>query len=174
MNDIFFYEKPLTINIEDEGSFVVFMRPLKVKDIQVLNRITHLQTIDPEDSQAASMLIGLMTSTLSIPGDELPAEATSDLITYFLQLNFPPEETKTAEEKTKELTKKKQGIAECVDFLTKQGHEYNDILNFTIPQFKKLIEVAAIRLGIKKEAMSPEDAFRKLGIPVRPRTPKDK
>ncbi len=176
ITDDFFYEKPITINIEGEKSFTVFMQPLKIKDIPVLNRIIFLQERDPDDIQATSMLIGLMRSTLSMSGSELPVGATSELITYFLGLNFPyagESEDKENSEREDLKKKTKQGVADCVDFLSRQGHSYTDIQEYTIPQFKSFIDIAAERLGLKKPTISAEEAFKRLGIPIRPRSVKD-
>jgi hypothetical protein len=167
-----FQSKPISINVimEDTGetiSFVVFMRPLKVKDIEGLNHITHLQEINPADEQAAMMLVNIMTSTLSMPNDELPIGATDRLITHFIEYNFPkdPDEKKTPDPK-KDIN---DSLVNCFDFLISTGHKYNEIMEYPIPLFNSFVDVAAERLGLKKQTIDPAAAFRKLGLPIKSR-----
>lgn len=169
-----FQSKPIPITITDDGigdimSFVVFMRPLKVKDIETLNYITYLQEIDPGDEQATMLLVSIVVSTLSMPGNEIPIGATDKLIKYFIEYNFPPD----PEDKTKEAPAKKDindSLVSCVDFLISTGHSYADIMEYPVPLFNTFVEVAAERLGLKKATIDPAAAFRKLGLPIRSRS----
>ncbi len=181
--DNFFREKPIAINVETQDteettSYTVFMRPIKVKDLSILNRIVYLQEDNPEDVQAAGMLLELVTSTLHMESDILPIEATSKLISYFIEYNFPKEvkkvktdKEKAEDEKRKKLPKKEpkniNGLLGCFDFLISQGHIYSDIMEYSLPDFNDFVTTAAERLGIKKKPMDAVKAFQKLGIPVK-------
>ncbi len=161
----FFHELPITIEIENQASLIIFMRPLLIKEIQVLNRVTYLQERDSDSDQAALLLINLMTSTLNIPADELPAEAIEGLIIQMIKFNFPESKNKA---KTSDQTKNKQsksdGLVECFDFLISNGHNYPDILNYPILQFNQFIVTIAERLGIKKKPIPATEGLQKLGI----------
>jgi hypothetical protein len=170
IGDIFFAEKPIFINLEDiegEDSFYVFMRPLKVKEIPILNRITYLQTINPEDEQAGIMLMNLMVDCLNVTSEEIPASATSGLIQHLIKYNFPKkDESKNTSENKK---KNKNKLVNCFDFLITNGHTESDIMEYPINRFDDYINVVATRLGIKKEPVSAEVALKKIGLPFRSR-----
>ncbi len=170
--DNFFDEYPIKVNIENQEPFVVFMRPLKVKEITILNRIAYLQAKDEADEQAAMMLVNLMVDTLNVTSEELPVGATPGLISYFIEYNFPKD--KPPDPKTEKKKSGEDDISECFDFLLTQGHKYSDIMEYHIPQFNKFVNVASARMGTKRKPLSPEDAFKELGIPMRPRGPQDK
>jgi hypothetical protein len=166
VNADFFQELPITINIEDGDSFVVFMRPLKIKEIQILNRVAHLQEKNPGDEQAAMMLVSLVINTLNVSGDEIPVGAASGLVSRMIEYNFPRDQ-KTEDKKSKKNIK--GDLIDCFDFLIAQGHRHSDIMEYTISQFNNFIVIIAERLGIKKKPMDAAEAFRKLGLPVKQR-----
>lgn len=162
--DTFFDEKPILISIPGFDTFTIFMRPLKVREIPLLNRITYLQEKDPSDQQAALMLVLLAVSTTNVSKNDLPGGAAGGLVRYFIEYNFPKDENIEPPS-----SKKKGGMAECFDFLISNGHIYSDIMDYPVKHFNKLVDVASIRLGLKKEPMDAVKAFGKLGIPVLPR-----
>lgn len=169
----FFEELPIPINIEGEGkSFVVFMRLLKVKEIPILNRIVYMQERDPNSEQAAVMLISLAASTLNVPSDEIPVEASSGLVKNMISFNFPKKEealNDKSEEKPTKKPRKKDGLVNCIDFLIANGHTYSDIMEYPVKIFDTFIMTVADRLRIKPKTTDPAEAFRKLGLPVKPR-----
>ena len=153
---------------DDDGndeSFTVFMRPLKVKEIQILNRVTHLQDIDANDQQAAMMLVSLAVRTLNVSSDEMPSAAASGLVGKMIEYNFP----KIGNGPGKKKSKKGGGLIECLDFLITHNHKYSEIMEYPIPLFNNFITTISERLGIKKKPMDAREAFGKLGIPVRNR-----
>jgi hypothetical protein len=169
----FFKELPIYINmdkVEGEKSFTVFMRPLKIKEIQILNRVTYLQEKDPESEQAAMILINLAVRTLNVSNAEMPVEATSGLIKQMIEFNFPKESTDTDEASKK--ADPKNGMINCFDFLISHGHRHGDIMEYPVPLFNDFIIVIAERLGVIKKPMDATEAFRKLGIPIKQRTEK--
>lgn len=188
-DDKFFEERVIPITFHDEATghtdkFTVFMRPVKVKELSILNRIAYLQEINPEDQQAASMLVTLVTDTLSMDSAEIPVEAISGLIDNFIEFNFPkppePKEYVPGEnQRREELRKKKKAkekakggdkaLIECFDFLISQGHRYDEIMEYTVKQFTDFLSTAQERLGIKKRPMDTAVAFTKLGIPIKPK-----
>lgn len=166
----FFDELPIRINMDEvEGaeSFTVFMRPLRVEELQILNRVAYLQEKNEEDSQASLLLISLMVDTLDVSGEEIPVEATSGLITNMIEFNFPADMTK--KDKPVEKKPKKDGLTDCFDFLITHGHTYSEIMIYPIPVFNDFIVAISERLGIKKKPEDAAAAFRKLGLPIKPR-----
>jgi hypothetical protein len=170
----FFEELPISINIEGEDkSFVVFMRLLKIKEIPILNRIVYMQERDPNSEQAAVMLVSLARSTLNVSSEEMPVETSSGLVKHMISFNFPEKE-KTPDDKPddkpkKSKPKKKDGLVNCIDFLIANGHTYSDIMEYPVKIFDNFITTVAERLGMKPKVTDPAAAFRKLGLPVRPR-----
>jgi hypothetical protein len=167
--DTFFAEKPIFIDLEDGNSFHVFMRPLRIKEISVLNRIIYLQEKDKDSEQAGLMLMDLTVECLNVTDKDIPAAAMCGLVEYFIEYNFPKkneDEPKTGPEKTN-----RNGIVDCFDFLISNGHKNSDIMEYTIPRFNQYIEVVSERLGLKKKPVGAEEAFRKIGIPIRRRNP---
>lgn len=169
----FFEELPIPINIEGGKNFVVFMRLLKVKEIPILNRIVYMQERDPNSEQAAVMLILLAGSTLNLPIDEIPVEASSGLVKHMISFNFPEKkkdpDDKTDDKSKKDTQKKKDGLVKCMDFLISNGHKYSDIMEYPVKIFDNFIITVAERLGCKPKVTDPAEAFRKLGLPVKPR-----
>lgn len=175
----FFDEYPIFLNMdeynsgrpEDEhvDSFTVFMRPLMVGEIQILNRITYLQEKNPDCDQASFLLVNLMVDTLDVTGEEVPVEATSGLVDKMIEYNFPEDMTAPDKEVEKKPKPTSDGLVSCFDFLITHGHDYSEILKYPIPLFNNFITTIAKRLGISKKPEDAAAAFRKLGIPVRPR-----
>jgi len=168
----FFEELPIPINMADGTGFIVFMRLLKVKEINILNRIVYMQEQDPNSEQAAVMLISLAAGTLNVSSDEIPVEASSGLVKYMIEFNFP-EKDSTLDKKKNDIPgtklKEKDGLINCIDFLIANGHSYSDIINYPVKVFDSFIITIAERLGIKQKPTDPAAAFRKLGLPVKPR-----
>jgi hypothetical protein len=163
----FFEELPIKINMPDgEEPFIVFMRPLKVKEIIILNRVTYLQERDPDSVQAAMILVNLVVRTLNVSNAEMPVESTSGLIKHMIEFNFPKNSTEEEESKKPD---PKNGLIDCFDFLINNGHRYGEIMEYPVPLFNDFIIVIAERLGVVKKPMDAADAFRKLGIKVKPR-----
>lgn len=178
-----FEELPIPINLPDNTTIIVFMRLLKIKEINILNRIVYMQERDSNSQQAAVMLISLAASTLNIPSNEIPVEASSKLVKYMISLNFP-DKNKTGNNKKKNKTinnessksnkqNKKEGLIECIDFLISNGHTYDSIMEYPVKVFDKFVTIAAERLGLKQKTTDPAEAFRKLGLPVKKRGSKE-
>ncbi|MEE9356235.1 MAG: hypothetical protein V3U75_11650 [Methylococcaceae bacterium] len=168
----FFEELPIPINIEGGKSFLVFMRLLKVKEIPILNRIVYMQERDPNSEQAAVMLISLAASTLNVSSDEVPIEASSGLVKNMINFNFPEKEKApddNPDKPKKDKSKKKDGLINCIDFLISNGHNYGDIMEYPVRVFDHFIVTVAERLGVKQKPVDPAEAFRKLGLKVKPR-----
>jgi len=168
----FFEELPIPISLPDNTKFTVFMRLLKIKDINILNRIVYMQERDPNSEQAAVMLISLAASTLNVPSDEIPIEASSGLVQHMISFNFPdkndtPDTKKNDTPNTK--VKKKDGLINCIDFLIANGHSYSDIMEYPVKVFDAFIITVAERLGFKQKPIDPAKAFGQLGLPVKQR-----
>jgi hypothetical protein len=173
-NSDFFEELPIYINMDKykgETSFTVFMRPLKIKEIQILNRVTYLQEKDADSEQAAMILVNLAVRTLNVSASEMPVGTTSGLIHKLIEFNFP-KNSDTSDEEDKSKSEPKNSLVDCFGFLITHGHCYNDIMEYPIPLFNDFIIVIAERLGIKKKPMDARAAFQKLGIPIKQRTEK--
>jgi len=167
-----FEELPIHIKVKGGTGFIAFMRLLTIKDINILNRIIYMQERDPNSEQAAVMLISLAASTLDIPSNEIPVEASSGLVQHMIKFNFPNKGDKSKDGKGKPPEKsasKKDGLIQCIDFLIANGHAYSDIMNYPVKVFDSFIVITAERLGIKQKPTDPAAAFRQLGLNVKPR-----
>jgi len=164
----FFEELPIPISTEDGESIIVFMRPLKVKEIPILNRIIYLQERDTNSEQAIKMLVLLAANTLSVSNNEIPTEIHNELVQHMIEFNFPKKDD-NPEKKPNNKQEEKDGLINCFDFLIANGHSYSDIMNYPVKIFNNFIIVTMERLGIKQKPIDPATAFRKLGLPVKPR-----
>lgn len=174
----FFDELPIFMNMDEYNenrpeadqveSFYIFMRPMRVEEIQILNRVTYLQEKNKECEQAGLMLVSLMVDTLDVTAEEVPVEATSGLVAKMIEYNFPQDMTDPDEVAKKKPTGK-DGLIDCFDFLISHGHTYSEIMIYPVPVFNNFIIAIAERLGIKKKPVDAATAFRKLGIPINPR-----
>ncbi len=167
----FFAEKQISITNAEGEKLEFFMRPLKIKELQVVHRVSLLAENENSDEFTTPLLLSLVIGCLSIDGNLVPAEATEDLINTFIDYNFPDSKKKFEESDrsaTKE-TKEPEPISFFIDFLVNQGHTVSDIMEMTMLQFNELIIKAGERLSPSTKKMEPLVAFRKMGLPIRPR-----
>jgi hypothetical protein len=168
--DKFFEEKLIVIGNDAGQRLEIFMRPIKIKEFKLINRISKLAQGNNSDEFIDPILLELVSSSLSIDTEKIPAAAVQGLVGKYLEYNFPEsKEEKSNEAKIKKAKKKTKRLAFYIDFLVNQGHNVPDIMELTIIQFNDLIQAAAERISPEKEVMDPEDAFRKMGIPIRDR-----
>jgi hypothetical protein len=166
----FFAEKHIVITDAEGERLEFFMRPIKIKELPIINRISVLAESEGTEEFTTPMLLSLMIDCLSIDGANVPGDATDDLIKTFIDYNFPkPDETKTQESKRSKTKKDPEPISFFIDFLVNQGHSVSDIKEFTMSQFNELIMKAGERLNPKSKVMDPLEAFAKMGIPIRKR-----
>lgn len=171
----FFEEKQISITNAEGEELEFFIRPIKIKELQVINRVSSLAESDNTEEFTTPLLLSLMLDCLSIDGKNIPIEATEKLINIFIDYNFPDTEDLSEENnksKTKKKKKKVEPLSYFIDFLVHQGHTISDIMEMTLPQFNELIQKAGERLNPASKAMDPVDAFRKMGIPIRKRNGK--
>ena len=163
----FFEEKRISIENGDGDVLEFFMRPIKIKELPIINRVSKLAEESDAEEFTTPLLLSLMIDCLSIEGEQVPAEATQGLMTTFIEYNFPtPDE---AEEKAKAHKKKEKSepLSFYIDFLVSIGYSLFDILEMTMGQFNELILKAGERLNPKSKIMDPMEAFQKMGIPIR-------
>jgi hypothetical protein len=163
----FFEEKRISIMNGDGDVLEFFMRPIKIKELPVINRVSLLAEESDAEEFTTPLLLSLMINCLSIDGEKVPASATQDLMQTFIEYNFPiPDEE---EEKAKAHKKKKESepLSFYIDFLVSIGYSLADIMEMTMMQFNELIIKAGERLNPKSKVMDPLEAFRKMGIPIR-------
>lgn len=166
----FFEEKLLVIGNDAGQRLEIFMRPIKIKEFKLINRISKLAEGNNSDEFIDPILLELVSASLSIDTSKIPGSAVQGLVSKYLEYNFPEtEEEKNNSEKLKKAKKKTKRLAVYIDFLVNQGHSVPDILDLTIFQFNDLIKAASERINPEKEVMEPEDAFRKMGIPIKDR-----
>lgn len=163
----FFDEKHITITNAEGEKLEFFMRPIKIKELAVINRVSVIAEDGNAEEFSTPLLLSLMLDCLSIDGKNIPVTATEKLIATFIDYNFP--EIDKFEESDRSTTKKKKDepLSFYIDFLINQGHTVSDIMEYTIPQFNELIQKASERLCPEKKVMNPLEAFRKMGIPIR-------
>ena len=116
-------------------------------------------------------LIDLVAQTIDREIESLPSDALNKIIDTFMELNFGKREQ--GAKKTKGTTDDTDELAIAFDFLIIQGHSFSDILEYTLPQLRIFQKVACDRLLGKKDPkkMDPLDAFKKLGFPIKHKTP---
>jgi hypothetical protein len=169
----YFQEKQISITDAEGEKLDFFMRPLKIKELQIIQRVSVLAESDDSDEFTTPLLLSLVIGCLSIDGEFVPGEATEELINTFIEYNFPDTKKKFEESdrsKTKKKTDKKaEPLSFFIDFLVNQGHSVSDIMEMTMPQFNELIVKAGERLSPSTKQMDPLVAFRKMGIPIRNR-----
>ncbi len=167
----YFQEKQISITDAEGEKLDFFMRPLQIKELQIIQRVSLLAENESSDEFTTPLLLSLVIGCLSIDGKFIPAEATEELINTFIEYNFP-DTKKEFEESDRSATKKDkkpEPISFFIDFLVNQGHTVSDIMEMTMPQFNELIVKAGERLSPSSKQMNPIDAFRKMGIPIRNR-----
>ena len=165
----YFAEKQISITDAEGEKLDFFMRPLKIKELQVIQRVSLLAESEDSDEFTTPLLLSLVIDCLSIDGKFIPAEATEELINTFIEYNFP-DTKKEFEESDRSKTKKKaEPISFFIDFLVNQGYSVSDIMEMTMLQFNELIVKAGERLSPSSKAMNPLEAFKKMGIPIRNR-----
>ena len=167
----YFTEKQISITDAEGEKLDFFMRPLKIKELQVIQRVSVLAENESSDEFTTPLLLALVIDCLSIDGHCVPIDATEDLINTFIEYNFPDtkEEFEESDRSTTKKKKKTEPISFFIDFLVNQGHTVSDIMEMTMPQFNELIVKAGERLSPSSKVMDPLEAFKKMGIPIRNR-----
>jgi hypothetical protein len=160
----FFEEKQISIENGDGQVVTFFMRPIKIKELPIINRVSKLAEESDSEEFTTPLLLSLMLDCLSIGGENIPVSATQDLVNTFIEYNFPkPDEAN----ETKKLKKKTEPLSFYIDFLVSVGHSVPDIMEMTLSQFNELIMKAGERLNPSLKIQDPIDVFRKLKIPIR-------
>ncbi|MCP4254124.1 MAG: hypothetical protein GY775_12085 [Candidatus Scalindua sp.] len=169
----YFAEKQIIIKNKIGEEVKFFMRPIKVKELKIINRVNALAENADAEEFTTPLLLSLMLDCLSIEGSNIPVSATKELIDTFIGYNFPEiKEEKKFEESDRSKTKKKKKVEPLsffIDFLVNQGHTVAGIMEMTLPQFNELCEKAGERLHPEAKVMDPLEAFKKMGLPIRKR-----
>lgn len=167
----YFQEKQVTITNTEGEKLDFFMRPLRVKELQIIQRVSLLAENKDSDEFTTPLLLSLVIDCLSIDGNFVPVEATEELINTFVEYNFPEpkEEFEESDRSKTKKEKKTEPLSFFIDFLVNQGHIVSDIMEMTMPQFNELIVKAGERLSPSSKQMDPLEAFKKMGIPIRNR-----
>ncbi|WKZ15431.1 MAG: hypothetical protein QY317_16165 [Candidatus Jettenia caeni] len=141
------------------------MRPLKVRELPLF-----LKYLDKtkKGHDAVLDLIDIISLVVDKPLKDLPSLALSSIVTVFMELNFPEKDKQIGSRKNTDKVIEEGQFARMIDFLISQGHHYQDILDYTLPQFKQFTNTAIERLtGKRIEKKEPIDALTHLGIPIR-------
>ncbi len=162
----YFKEKLIWVLDDDGERLEFFMRPIKIKELQLIRRVVDLTEEGKSEEFTTPVLLGLLRKTLSISTANIPIETMEKLTNTLIEYNFPGiNKDETAERKAKE--EDKRDLVYYIDFLVTQGHRVSDIMDYTITQFNDLIRAACDRLSGHKKPMDPMAAFQKLGIPIK-------
>lgn len=163
----FFEEKQISVKNADGEVVEFFMRPIKIKELPVIYRVSALAEQDDSEEFTTPLLLSLMLDCLSIDGSNIPAETAQELINTFIEYNFPKDEMR---ESDRSATKKKpEPLSFYLDFLVHQGHTLSDVMEMNLLQFNELIKRAGERLNPSSKIQDPLDVFRQLKIPIRKR-----
>lgn len=170
MNE-YFAEKNISVKNKEGQVIEFFMRPIKIKELKIINRVTALAESADAEEFTTPLLLSLMLDCLSIDGENIPASTAEKLIETFIDYNFP--DVKEFEESDRSVTKKKKKDTEplsyFIDFLVNQGYTVACVMEMTMPQFTDLIAKAGERLNPSSKIMNPLDVFQKMGLPIRNR-----
>lgn len=167
--DNFFAETYLTIEDESGESFELRMRPLKVKELPQFMRISAQAGETDKELETLPGLIGLIKQTVDGDITGLPLDVLDGIIDAFMEINFKNGATAPggAKKKSDKIDIASE-LAIAFDFLICQGHAFNEIMEYTLPQFRIFQQTACDRLtGKKKQEKNPIDVFRKMGIPIK-------
>jgi len=147
------------------------MRPIKIKELNIINRVGALATSPDAEEYTTALLLSLMIDCLSIDKRAIPATTVDKLMETFISYNFP-EDKKEFEESERSVTKSSgeaRPLSFYIDFLVNQGHTVSDIMEMTMIQFNELVLRAGERLNPEKKVLDPMVAFKKMGLPIRSR-----
>jgi hypothetical protein len=169
----FFAEKLISIKNKEGEIIEFFMRPIKIRELIVINRVSALAENAGAEEFTTPLLLSLLDDCLSIGTENIPASTAEKLIDTLIDYNFPDVKEKKFEESDRSVTKKKKKNSEplsfFIDFLVNQGHTISDIMEMTMPQFNDLVKKAGERLNPETKVMDPLEAFRKMGLPIKKR-----
>ncbi len=165
----FFEEKQITITNAEGEKLEFFMRPIKIKELVIINRVSVIAENENAEEFSTPLLLSLMLDCLSIDGKNIPITATEKLIKTFIDYNFPPDKTEESDRSRTKKEKKTEPLSFFIDFLVNQGYCLSDVMEMTLPQFNELVKKAGERLNPKLKIMDPLEVFKKMGIPIRKR-----
>ena len=140
--DKYFKEKHIEIENTKGETIEFFMRPIKIKELKIINRVSVLAQASDSDEFTMPLLIELLNSTLSIDAEKIPFSASKGLINAFMEFNFPEAKTGDGEEirtTAKPIKKKLKELSFWIDFLATQNYSIADIMELTVLQFNELI-----------------------------------
>lgn len=159
------FDKIKNIKLKWEDGDVVFtMSPIKIKHLDSLESIKYAND-EGDDYRIQQICLELIEDTINIGLDEIPQLALQELIDIFIEFNFDGVTNGKVQRKSKE---QNENILKCIDFLISEGHQYHDILNYSIFEFSKFVELATDRKDgyKKKEKNDPMKMLKKIGVKV--------
>lgn len=158
MEDLFDDGKIVKIETEYGIGVKLYMRYLKVKELPEFFRIAVISDV----SKRIAYYINMIESKVDEPIDYLSSDA---LFTVFENMNFSQPEDQGYGGEQGEIDNVKN-FDITFDFLISQGHRFSDILEYTVPRYRYLLEAASNRVFGKKKKPDPLAFFSKMGIPV--------
>ena len=169
LSEEFFAEQAIVLEIENGETLRAFMRPLRVKEIPIACRIAKLQENQAGETEYLPHLIKLVEGTIDINIDGLPMTVLNQLIDIFIDFNFGSEKANAGAYSNTPVRKAvpvPSRLAIAFDFLIHQGHTFNDILEYTLPQVRLFQQVAVDRLtGTKR--VDPITALTAAGVKLK-------
>ena len=136
------------------------MFPIKIRHLdQIDDLIEYIK--DNDYNFTIVKFLDIIKDTIDISLDDLNENCLDDLIKIFIDFNFDNKKVKNNKQKQNE------DILKAIDFLISEGHSYIDILEYSIFQFSKFVELAIDRkTGYKKKQHNPIDVLKKIGVKV--------
>lgn len=156
-------KKKITI-IQNEEEFSFYMYPLKIKHLDNIDDL--VEAVEEQDNdKTISIFLKLFSETIDIDLDMLNEKCLDDLIKIFIDFNFDKVNIKN---KNKNNKKREDELYRSIEFLISEGHRFADILEYSIFQFAKFVELAVDRkTGYKNNKKSnPIEALKKIGVKV--------
>lgn len=158
------FDKTKTIKLVIENMVtVITMSPIFVKHLDELDKLKDAyRDDDPETIQ--DICVKLLEETIDVELSDIPLSSFNELIDIFIDFNFDGVKDGTAKRKTKN---QNDNILQCIDFLISEGHNYVDILNYTVPSFIRFVDLALDRKGsYKTKNNNPVDMLKKIGVKI--------
>lgn len=157
-------KKIIKLAIKDKATYIT-MLPIKIKHLDLVNMLSQLDEDDVEDNEEILQIcLKLIEETTDADLSKIPQTALNEFMQIFIDFNFQPNKFKKHKNNKNDQNEK---ILQCIDFLISEGHCYSDILDYSIFEFSKFVDLAVDRKGgYKKKDINPMKMLTDIGVKV--------
>jgi hypothetical protein len=157
------FDKIKTITLKNnDREIIITMSPIKIKHLDDLER---LKNYHDDEERVQQICLKLIEETIDVDLSMIPTSAFQELIDILTDFNFKNIKDGKAKKRNKNHN---ETILQCIDFLISEGHRYDDILNYSIFEFTKFVDLASDRNGgyKKKTKDDPVAMLQKIGVKI--------